>query len=159
MSSGITTAWRIALDAVGKRDEAIAERNAATRINPNSRHAQLRLGDTLLREGKLDGAIDAYRQAVRLKPDFAPVLCRLAYAIMTAGRTGGAIDAIRCVFTPDRGLARAHAKLAAALREKGQLKESAAELRAAIRINPVEVLGQAGLGRSIRGEDPARRRI
>ena len=52
-------------------DSAIAEFNAALRLNPASAQTHNNLGVALLRQSRLGEAAEQYRQALNLRPDYA----------------------------------------------------------------------------------------
>ena len=58
----------LALDRVGKRQEAAAAFREAVRFNPNSSEAYLGLGKSELAAGQVKEAIDGLQQALRLSP-------------------------------------------------------------------------------------------
>ena len=76
----------------GRRDDAIAQYEAALRLNPDSAEVQNNLGHAWSQiPGRLDDAIAQYEEALRLQPDFAEahnnlgVACDLHEMLARAG--------------------------------------------------------------------------
>jgi tetratricopeptide (TPR) repeat protein len=119
--------------------EAIAEYQAAVRIEPDFAEAHVNLGNALAQTpGRLPEAIAEYQAALRIRPDLAAVHYNLANTLArTPGRLPEAIAAYQATLRirPDR--ADAHAALANALAQTpGRLPEAIAEYQAALRVEP-----------------------
>jgi len=85
-----------ALLNAGRLPEAVAEFEAAARLEPGSPLTHFNLGFALSRmPGRLDDAIAEYNTAVRIAPDFADAYRNLANALAKAGRKEEAAGAYR----------------------------------------------------------------
>ena len=76
-----------ALDAGGRRDEAVAAYRQALRLHPGLADAHNELGVMLAELGRIDEAILEFQDAVRLAPESADARANLARAL--AMRKGG----------------------------------------------------------------------
>ena len=81
----------VALVMLGKRDEAIAEYEAAIRLDPNAALFRSNLGAALYGQGRAADAIAPFTEALRLNPVLAPAHTGLALALTALGRLGDAI--------------------------------------------------------------------
>ncbi len=59
----------IALDAVGKTDEAVSHYRSAIRIDPAFPEAHINLGNIFARQGRVHEAVAEYRKALRIDPN------------------------------------------------------------------------------------------
>ena len=126
--------WRMP----GRLDDAIAECQAALRLDPNFADAHDNLGYVLQREGRMQEALAQYQAAARVKPDFALAHAHLAGILYgEPGRMDDAIseyqEALRLrPNTPD-----VHNNLANAFfATPGRMNDAVAEYREALRLRP-----------------------
>jgi len=83
-----------ALLNAGRLSEAVAEFEAAARLEPDSPLSHFNLGFALSRmPGRLDDAIAEYQTAARIAPDFADAHKNLGNALLKAGRVPEALAA------------------------------------------------------------------
>jgi tetratricopeptide (TPR) repeat protein len=125
-----------ALWNAGRRQEAVAQLDAALRENPDFPEA-LCMGAFILREhGKTDAALRFYDRALRLKGDFTVAWSNSGKLLFDLGRFGEAAAAFGQVVAlapEDADGWNAHA---GALRELGEMKESAAAACKALQLRP-----------------------
>ncbi len=125
-----------ALDASGKREEALACYAEAVRLKPNYPEAQYDLGSTLMKQGKLDEAVQHLTAALKHDPAFAHAHINLGKALLEQGKLPEAADhlsqAVR--LTPDD--AEAQYNLGTILFMQGKADEAIACFSEALRLNP-----------------------
>src|SRR5262249_5146876 len=85
----------IALDKVGRPDEAIAAYREALRLNKDDFKGYNSLGWALHRRGQLDEAIAAFEKAIRIAPDYALAHCHLGLTLQRRGRIAEALASLR----------------------------------------------------------------
>jgi serine/threonine protein kinase/Flp pilus assembly protein TadD len=126
----------IALEALGRPDEAVAACREAIRVDPAYAAAYSNLGNALVSQGRPEEAETAYREAVRIDPSLAPAHVNHGLVLNKLRRHEEAVAAFREAvrFQPD--LAEAHLNLGYTLEIVGRHEESAAACRAAIRLRP-----------------------
>jgi protein O-mannosyl-transferase len=136
----------------GRRDDAIAEYEAALRVNPAYPEAHNNLGTVLDSiPGRASDAIAHYREAVRLKPDYAVAYYDLGNALVTT--PGGASEAIADYeeavrLIPD--FAEAHNNLGTALETiPGRREEAISHYREAMRLQPDSAAPHFNLGSAL----------
>jgi tetratricopeptide (TPR) repeat protein len=140
----------LALDAQGKREDAIAVYRVSARLKPTDPLVHNNLGNDLRAEGKLEEAIGEFRLATQLDPDFALAHRNLGLALQTQGDYSGATAAYREALRLKPDDVGAHQNLGMTLRAQGELAAAIAESREAIRLEPNNALGHCNLGISLR---------
>jgi tetratricopeptide (TPR) repeat protein len=112
----------IALNALSKHDEAIAEFRAAIHLRPDDAMLHDQLGNALWKQGKLDEAIAEFRAAIRTNPDYSPAHDHLGIILLEERRFGAALAraAVPAVASP--AAAGVHDP-DAALHQRGKLDE------------------------------------
>ena len=85
----------VALDALGRLEEAAATYREAIAIDANYAPAHLRLAALRYRQGALTDAIDGYTAALRLDARNAGARCDLARALVESGRARQALQEYR----------------------------------------------------------------
>jgi tetratricopeptide (TPR) repeat protein len=121
---------------LGRLDEAIAELEAAVRINPTFAEAHNNLASALVQRGERDAAILHLREAVRVRPDFAEARLNLAGLLGRAGRWGEAAEQYRILLQNQPTNAQLHFELAVALLNQGLTGQAIPELRESLRLQP-----------------------
>ena len=119
--------------------EAIAEYQAALRIEPDFAEAHVNLGNALAQTpGRLPEAIAEYQAALRIRPDLAAVHYNLANTLARMpGRLPEAIAEYQAALRIRPDYADAHDALGNALvQTPGRLPEAIAEYQAALRSEP-----------------------
>ncbi len=144
-------ACAVALERLGRLDEAISAFRALVALAPDDAEGHAGLGDALRRAGRLQEAASALREAVRLGPGRATVHTALAITLRRLGCLAEAADAARAALTLDPGHAPAHSSLGHALAGLDRLAEAAAAFRAAARHAPADADAHANLGAALLG--------
>jgi tetratricopeptide (TPR) repeat protein len=138
-----------ALWNAGRRQEAIAELDAALRARPDFPEA-LCMGAFILRqEGKLDAALRFYDRALTLKADFTVAWSNSGKLLFDLDRFAEALAAFDQALALAPEDADGHNNRAGALRELGRLEDSAAAARAALRLRPDFAEAALNLGNAL----------
>ena len=120
----------------GDRAEAIADFEAAGRVEPGGAEIHNNLGVSLADAGRFDEARREYDQALRLRPRYAMALNNLAFLLYRTGRLPEALA------TYDRALElnprhpAAHFNRGRILADLGRMSEAEEEYEAARRLDP-----------------------
>ncbi|HET9480619.1 MAG TPA: tetratricopeptide repeat protein, partial [Candidatus Polarisedimenticolia bacterium] len=121
-----------ALEATGRRDEALSLLERARRSEPGHSGVLINLGNMLAARGDSALAIDAYDEALALEPDHAGGLTNRARMLLRTGRPG---DAERAVADLERvssaapGMSEALYHLGEAYAAAGRRQDAAAAFR------------------------------
>jgi Flp pilus assembly protein TadD len=125
-----------ALLRLGRNDEARAEYEAVTAVEPERGAAWSNLGLALSRAGQPARAVDAFQRAVQIEPANGTSRANLAAMLLEAGDAAAAVphaeEAAR--LTPSNAAARFLAGLA--LSSVGRADEAVVHLRAALQLDP-----------------------
>jgi tetratricopeptide (TPR) repeat protein len=126
-------AW--ALQAAGRAAEANAQFARATELEPGYVAARYNWGVALFDQGRNADAITQFEAALRLAPNHADALLNLGNALMQAQRPAEAVlryeAALQLRSGPD-----VYYDLGVALADLGRSDEAAAQLRAALQLDP-----------------------
>jgi tetratricopeptide (TPR) repeat protein len=136
----------------GPLPEAVAEYEAALRIDPDLAEAHNNLGNALSQlPGRMPDAIAQYEAALRIDPDYAQAHYNLGTVLLQLpGRLPDAIAQYEAALRIDPEYARAHANLGLALANSGgRLQEAIAEYEAALRIDPDLAEAHYNLGKAL----------
>jgi serine/threonine protein kinase/tetratricopeptide (TPR) repeat protein len=136
----------LALEAGGKRDDAIACFHRAVAMDPRYASAHCGLGMALQGKGRLDEAIACYRRALELDPKLPSAHCNLGVALEGQGRLDEAITCYRRALEIDPKMVKAQYNLGVAFQRQGQLDEAVACFRRAVEIDPKFAPGLINLG-------------
>lgn len=125
-----------ALFAHNQPAKALAQFEAAVRLDPTNVDAYYGAGNALVRLGRLQDAIGHFQASVQLRPDAAMAHRLLAGALMRAGQTAEAVEEYGSVvwLLPQSPAARF--ELGAALRKTGRIPEAVRQFQAALRLQP-----------------------
>jgi len=85
----------VALDEVGRSEDAVTEYQATIRLDPNYFLALYNLDNYLFHSQQFDEAIEMFNRAILVDGDYAPVHFMLGVAYFEAGRPDDAIAATR----------------------------------------------------------------
>ncbi len=100
--------WGVALDGLGRKEEALAAVRRAIARDPTAALFRLHLGNMLAAAGDGPGAVEAFREAAVLEPRSADIFYNLGNALRQEGKTDEAkeayLESIR--LAPDHALAR-----------------------------------------------------
>jgi tetratricopeptide (TPR) repeat protein len=138
--------------SVGREREAIAEYQAALRIDPDYAEAHNNLGNSLSQiPGRLPEAIAEYQAALRTNPHYAEPHNNLGNALsQIPGRLPEAIAEYQAALRINPDYADAHYNLGKSLSQiPGRLPEAIAEYQAALRINPDYAVAHNNLGNAL----------
>lgn len=140
----------------GRIDEAIAEGQAAVRLEPGYAEARNNLGLSLARAGRLPEALMQLREAVRLRPGLAGAHLNLGRTLFYSGAFEAAIgefgEALRLepeMAEARNGLRAAHNNFGNQLEQAGRLDEAAAEFRKAVASDPENAGVRRNLARAL----------
>ena len=120
----------------GQIDEAIAQLQEATRLDPADAEAHSNLGVALARRGRWDEAIEQYRQTLGLDPRQTQAYSNLGNALLQEGRTGEAIVQFEKALSVDPADAQARTNRAGALFRAGRIDDAIADLEQVVRVRP-----------------------
>ncbi len=136
----------------GRLPDAIAEFQAALRIDPNYAAAHSNLGSALAQlPGRMPDAIGEFQAALRIDPDYAEAHYNLGNALaQMPDRLPDAIAEFEAVLRLEPGDAAAHNNLGLALANAGgRLQEAVAEYEAALRADPDLAAAHNNLGNAL----------
>jgi tetratricopeptide (TPR) repeat protein len=136
----------LALDQLGRRQEAVGRYEQALRVQPDYAEAHNNMGLALVQQGELEQAIDQYRQALQAKPDLAKAHNNLGNALLRTGRLPEAIEQYEKALQIRPDLAEAHDNLGYALLQAGKVPAAIDEYQQALRIKPDYAEAHSNLG-------------
>jgi protein O-mannosyl-transferase len=136
------------LEAEGRTDEAMAQREDALRLAPDSAIVHNNMGKTLARlPGRMNDAISQFEEALRLKPNYADADNNLGNALDAEGRSAEAVARYEAALRLSPGFAAAHGNLGNALaRMPGRLDDAIAQYEEALLLNPDYATAHNNLG-------------
>jgi tetratricopeptide (TPR) repeat protein len=126
----------IALQALGRLDEAVDEYRRALELDPSRSETHNNLGTALQAQGRVDQALTRYRRALELDAANASAHLNLGNLLQGLGRPGDAVAHLERAVELRPDLARAHASLGYGLAAVGRLAEAVDHWRRAIRLEP-----------------------
>lgn len=133
--------------------EAVAELEAACRLQPANPTYLSNLGEARFRQGQVQGAQQAWRAALRLKPQFPEAHYNLANSLKQQGQLEEAIahysEVTRLVPTH----AKAWFNLGNTYREAGKYRSAIGAYEAALRIDPAHADAHNNLGATLKEFD------
>lgn len=119
--SNAGSAWA----AQGEYERAIAEYEAAVRLNPKRSRSRFYLGKALAMSGRLDEAMDSFRAGLEQTPDDPLLLCGLATSLLEGGDAASAVRlAERACANTDYADPEALDTLAAAYVAAGKVRQA-----------------------------------
>ena len=113
----------LALAALGRTGEAVAQFEKAIGLNPDYAEARSSLGDALREQGRIEQALACYEQAAALKPS-AENENKAGATLLTLGRFADAIARCERAAAMNPALFEAHTNLAKAHLGAGRLVEA-----------------------------------
>jgi protein O-mannosyl-transferase len=126
----------LVLNQNGQVDAAIAEYEAALRIQPAHARTHNNLGNALLGLGRTQEAIAHYEKALDIEPGFAQAHNNIGIALGQSGRVAEAITHFQKAIEISPAYANAHSNLGSAFLMNGNLNEARRELLRALEIRP-----------------------
>jgi protein O-GlcNAc transferase len=139
----------VALAALQKYPEAIAEFRQALILKPDYPLAQHQLANVLRAGAQLDEAIEAYRAALQSDPDHPEARYNLGAALRLRARPAEAVVEFRKAIALRPDFAAAYNNLGIALLEIGQIDAAAQEFRRAISLDPEIAESHANLNHAL----------
>ena len=137
----------VALQRLGRLDEAVICHRQAVQQMPASADVHNYLGSALHEQGKLDEAAASYEQALILKPDHIDALTNLGLIMLALGNIDESIARQEQVVRLKPNYAPAHNNLGAALAQRGKLDEAIASYARALQLKPNYADAHRNLGR------------
>lgn len=119
----------------GNVEQAIAEYEVATRLDPQSVEAHVDLGTLYLREGDSELALESYQRALDIEPDEIKAHLGMGDAYLLLGQYDMAAYHYQIVIEHDPDAAGPHAKLGVCRLRSGDLEGGWAECELALRLD------------------------
>jgi tetratricopeptide (TPR) repeat protein len=131
----------------GREAEAVAECEAAVKLEPDTAGYHIELGSALQNTpGHQREAMAEYQTALRLKPDSAAAHNNLGLVLQDMGNVSDAVAEYRAALKVDPNYAWAHNNLGALLAEMpGRLSDAMTEYETAIKIDPTMFMSRCNL--------------
>jgi tetratricopeptide (TPR) repeat protein len=114
----------VALESLGRFEEAAPHYLEAARINPTWPEALSNSGIVLARQGRMKEALERFESAVRIRPGFAKAHNNLATALSSLGEADRAMQHFQIAVDLDAGYVDARVALAQVLERKGRTDEA-----------------------------------
>lgn len=129
----------------GGAGPALAEFEAAVRLNPRFAEAQSNLATALSAEGRFDDAVKHHLIAIQLEPDSAEAHLGLGGALLSEGKADEALPHYAEAVRLKPGMPEAHNGLGAALAMLGRNAEALPQYEEALRLQPTLASAHANL--------------
>jgi tetratricopeptide (TPR) repeat protein len=136
----------IALQNIGRMNEAIAEYQKTLEIDPGFAMAHYNLGCVLSSLGRQNEAIAEYRKALEIDPGYAMSHNNMGNAFSQCGQKDEAIAEFRKALELDPKLVIAHINLGNTLHQCGRKDEGIAQIQRALEIEPKHAVANYNLG-------------
>jgi tetratricopeptide (TPR) repeat protein len=133
------------LDDQGRSDEAMAEYQAALRINPQETMARNNLGMSLAQMGRVSEAIEDWEEVLRIDPDHAESHNNLGNALAQMGRMPQAFAHWEKALQSKPDFTEAHFNFAVALAQAGRYGEAIGHFEQVLRLHPGDDDARRGL--------------
>ncbi len=145
----------VALDKLGRADEAIAHYGRAVAIRPDYAEAHYNLGVDMARKGRIGEAVAQYRRTLEIWPDYPYAHNNLGQALERLGKPDEAVAHYRAAVRSLPTFVLARNNLACALGAQGKYEEAMAQFREAERIAPgfVKIHYNMGILAARQGKD------
>ncbi len=143
---GLYTNLAVALEKLGRWDDAVAAHRCAAGLEPNSAHARFSLATALIAAGRAQESIPIFRETLQIDADHGAAHFNLGNALLEASRFEEAIVEFEAATRLLPGFATAHNNLGNALRSAGRLGEAAAAYRRATELCPDDAMAWRNLG-------------
>jgi tetratricopeptide (TPR) repeat protein len=126
----------VALQTLGRADEAAASYRQALRLQPHRAEAHNNLGHALLQQGRLADALPCFAQALQLRPDYAEAHHNRGEALRRQGKPAEAAASLREAvrLRPDHAAARV--ELGRTFADRGKDDEAEACFRQVLQLHP-----------------------
>jgi len=140
------------LERAGRIDEAIAEEEAALRVDPNAVQAHINLIALYGRVGRLRDATEHYQAAVALDPTQADLHYNYGILLLKQKDDTAAMAAFKETLRLNPHYAEAHSHLGAIYGNRGNISEAIQQFNAALAERPTDRLAHFQLGRMAANE-------
>ncbi|OIR03967.1 TPR repeat-containing protein YrrB [mine drainage metagenome] len=124
------------LAAAGREQAALAQYDAAIRLDPTFADPLYNAGKTLARLGRPNEAIARFEAALKLNPSMPDAETELGIALVAVGRETEAVAHFRRALALDPHYVDAHNQLGIALARAGRVAAAATEFEAALAASP-----------------------
>lgn len=135
-TSGAHNSIAIALQTLGRLDEAIPHYREAVRLFPRFAEAHSNLAMALASRGDTQESIEHYASALQIDPEFPQARTGLGWALHEQGRLDEAADVLTLAVTRNRRDAMAHHVLGVVRESQGKLQEAVHHYSQALEIEP-----------------------
>ncbi len=142
--------------ALGQMPEAIAQYEAALRLQPYTPEAHINLSNAFARLGRAAEAVEHGEAALRLEPDSADAHINLGNALVQLGRTAEAIEHYEAALRLQPDAADVRVNLGAALLKAGRTDDAVRQYEAALRLEPARADTQSALASALATKGDAR---
>jgi serine/threonine-protein kinase len=136
----------MALDGLGRYNEAVAAATEAIRLSPHLAEAHSSLGVMLAHSGQPEKAKGAYREALRIDPNLLTARSNLASQLQYEGQLPEAIGEFRALLRREPHRAGLHYNLGNALWAHKEHAEAIKELSRAFELDPNHIDSLVNLG-------------
>ena len=140
----------LALEALGKEEEAIESYRKAIDLNERQRQRDewpyVNLGEFLIKKNRFDEALELAQKAVTTNPGSAQAFFVLGEALNKKGKDQEAVDALKTSIQNDPQYSKPHYLLGQIYRKQGLLEEAKKELHSFQELNQVEKHKKASRG-------------
>ena len=130
----------------GRLDEAIAEFDAAVKLQPDFQHAHIEAAIALTQKGMLDEALARLNEALTLDPQQSRAHGHAGIVLAQSGRLDEAVARFQKAFEIDPYYRTAHANLGRIYLEQGKLEQATVRFRTAMELDDKDPLAHFELG-------------
>jgi protein O-mannosyl-transferase len=138
-----------ALDAAGRRDDAMRAYREALRLEPRYAAAHFNLGADLVEAGDVAGALRHFEATVQLEPDSFDGHINLGNTLLLLDRVDDALSHLSEGVRLAPGAAAAHFNLGRALVRAGRVDDAIVRFREAVRLQPADAESHFELGSAL----------
>jgi protein O-mannosyl-transferase len=142
----------VALNRMGRGQEAASHYLEAIRINPNYSSPHFNLANYYAARGDKEQAYRHYQEAVRIRPDYANAYNNLGVLLASQGRFEEAASQYEKALRIEPANAGFHYNCGIALANRGRLSEAAAQFRDALALRPNYAEAHNDLGKVLMTE-------
>ncbi|HET6488471.1 MAG TPA: tetratricopeptide repeat protein, partial [Syntrophales bacterium] len=142
----------VALNRMGRGQEAASHYLEAIRINPNYSSPHYNLANYYAARGDKEQAYRHYQEAVRIRPDYANAYNNLGVLLASQGRFEEAASQYEKALRIEPANAGFHYNCGVALANQGRLSEAAAQFRDALVLRPNYAEAHNDLGKVLMTE-------
>lgn len=130
----------------GDLNRAIAQYQAALKVDPHFAAAHYQLGQVYRQQGESDKALNAYLAAVQSQPDLIPAQQALGWLYGEKGRLDKTIQAFQAILAIDPNYTEAHFGLGWAYGQQGRFDKAVTAYKTTLYLNPNHSAAHHNLG-------------